>query len=126
MSHRVRDPEDDIAFNPVPPYSKELEARNRIAFAYMCAAATHLARQKGLTRYALAKAMNCGPDEIMTGADWKELEQEMIRMENGIDGSGLPVGYEVIMYATALGVQVRPEVQDWAIFESKNPTEESK
>jgi hypothetical protein len=95
--------EDDEPATPPPGYDKHVEFLNRCAFAYASAAAAELGRRKGMNRHQLARAMYWQHDDQLTGLRWADLEQVMIGIENGLDPTGVPIGWEVIQYATALG-----------------------
>ena len=88
-----------------------LEFYNRCAFAYQCAAAAQIRKDKGITLWTTARDMWASWDNW----EWLEIESMIIGLENGIDPSGEPVGWEAIEYATALNARIVSTVDEFKL-----------
>lgn len=93
-------------------YDTELEVLNWCSFLHIAASAADIARQRGVTRWGMARAIYWD-DSPLSGERWLEAERFITAMQNGLTSSGVPFGWPVVEYATALGVMIGAEVADF-------------
>lgn len=93
---------------PDTPEAKWLEGLNRIAFAYLCCKAAQCRREQGLSVGQIAVRMGyVSSDGGPTGLGI----QRVADLENGIDPSGYPVGWEAIVMASTIGVLIDTDAE---------------